>query len=154
MLIGKWRRGWILFAMMVFVLAGCQADGEVSGDLFDRYKGAYVGHASQVSHIVRGAPGGERVSGITLHTEAAPYGVIVHVNGPVSEQLFQEIVVYQAAFLFALVQNADWVKVEMEDQDETITREQFAERVGKDVWTFTNEAELRAFIEKHLQAQG
>lgn len=144
----------LLFAMMVsvLVLAGCRAEGDAADDLFQRYKGSFVGDASAVSNMAYAIAGGDRIQGFALHTEEPPYGITMYLDGAMSERECQEITVHQAAFLFALVQNADWVRFELDDRHSTVAREQFTALVGKDVTTFNNEAELLAFIREYLRS--
>lgn len=150
----KVRGGRLLFAMIVsvLVLAGCRAEGDAADELFQRYKGTYVGDASAVSHIAYAITGGDRIKGFALHTGEPPYGISLYLNGPLSEQEYQQIAVHQAAYLFALVRNVDWVRIELDDRYSTVTREQFADLVGKDVSDFNNEAELLDLVERHLRS--
>lgn len=57
---------------------------------------------------------------------------------------------YNAAFLFALVPNADWITFNCGDQAYEITRETIKNWYDTDFSEYKNEIELEAFIHRHL----
>lgn len=150
-----WVKAGIVLATVLLAAAGCRNAGEEQKDLF-RYKGSYIGDNSAVINILHGVPGGGHVGPIELKTAEPPCGLIVQWKEPSDSEgemqlSFRESAVYQAAFIFALVQNADWITVRTEGREFTVTREQFRDMVGADVATFTSEAELLDFVASFLK---
>ncbi|MFJ5624580.1 DUF4825 domain-containing protein [Peribacillus loiseleuriae] len=119
------------------------------GDLF-KFKDAYVGNASAVGNIVSRLESAEHFKGFELKTGDEPYGIILNYGGEGSEQNHKETVIYNATFLFALIQNADWITFNFNNQEYTITRENLQNWYGGDFRGLQSEDEIKTFIQKYL----
>lgn len=56
-----------------------------------------------------------------------------------------------ATYLFALVQNVDWITFASDNFEATITKENLQGWYGKDLSEFQNEEELEKLIQEHLK---
>lgn len=123
-----------------------------------KHKTQFVGDGSSVFNIVLNLPGGIFEKGMTLDTQAKPYGVEVNYglkpNSNINEQTFREywttldtekIFLNNATALFALVENVDKVTFNLEiDEGKTftITRKEMETFYGKDLRTYGNHTSL------------
>lgn len=139
--------------VLLLAMAGCSPAAD-SGqtDLF-RYKGSYVGDNSAVGNIVERLPGSKDFRGRELKTAEEPYGIVLRyapeegmAPGEVYERLF-----YNAAFLFALVSNAEWIEFQYGDQSVKVTRDALEDRYGTDLRRFSSEEELDTFLKERLK---
>lgn len=141
---------FLLFSLMVLLfLSGCNANNE-SQDIF-QYKDSFVGDNSAVGNIVNQLQSGEHLVGFELKTKEKPYGIILNYDWPESENTHKETAIYNATFLFALVQNVDWITFNFDNQEYTITKEKLQESYGVELSEFKNEDELRKFTEEFLK---
>ena len=92
----------------------------------------------------------EHFKGFELKTGEEPYGIILNYNGEDPEKNYKKIVVYNATFLFALIQNADWVTFNFANEEYTITKEKLQNWYGEDFTGMQSEDEVKTFIQKHL----
>ncbi len=140
----------LLFSLVLLLfLNGCNADSE-NQDLF-QYKDSFVGDNSAVGNIVKQLQRGEHLAGFELKTKEKPYGIILNYDWSESENINKETAIYNATFIFALVQNADWVTFNFDNQEYTITKKDLQEWYGKELSEFKTEDELRQLIEEFLK---
>lgn len=66
-----------------------------------------------------------------------------------SEQDYKEIVIYNATFLFVLIQNADWIMFNFANEEYTITKEKLRNWYGEDFSGMQSEDKVKTFIQKH-----
>lgn len=58
---------------------------------------------------------------------------------------------FNATFLFTLIPNVDWVIFSFDDKDYMVAREDLMTWYEDDFKQFKNEADLDAYIQKHLE---
>ncbi|MCM3638972.1 DUF4825 domain-containing protein [Sporosarcina luteola] len=144
--------------LIALIVSGCDSksrDGEpldikfgYVGDLFN-YKDAYVGDNSAVGNIVSRLKNAEQFTRFELKTDEEPYGIILNYSLEESEQDYKDIVVYNATFLFTLLQNADWVRFNFENEEYTITKDKLKTWYGEDFTGLQSEDEVKTLIQKH-----
>lgn len=139
---------------MLVLMSGCRQSSPVEKDIF-QYKTPYIGEAGTIGNIVYNLPGSENYQGMELETGAEPYGMILNYQDEdVTFENFKETMIYNATFIFALVENASWVTFDLADKDQQISREDIEELYGEDVSSYSNENELSAFIQETLEKEG
>ncbi|WP_026688789.1 DUF4825 domain-containing protein [Alteribacter aurantiacus] len=143
--------------IIIIGVSGCNSiEQNEPEDLF-QFKDSYVGDAGVVGSITRELPNpnGEQVHGLELETTNKPYGVILnYIESEKSEGIatdYNELALYNASFILALVHNADWVSFKFLDQELTITREDTQSFFEKDITQFNSEQELSSFIQETLE---
>ena len=132
--------------LVISVASGCNTKTSEEG-LF-QYKNAYVGDNSAVINIVNHSMQSERFEGLELKTKEMPYGIILNYDGSDSEKNDKRTVIYNATYLFALIQNAEWITFNFDNQQYKITREALIEWYGEDFSTLQSEEELKTLIQK------
>jgi len=137
--------------MLILFVTGCNSDATNANEDIFRFKDSFVGDNSAVGNIVNQLPGAEHLKGFELKTDAEPYGITLNYNGLDSEQVYQETVIYNATFLFALVQNVDWITFNSDKREFTITKENIQECYSKELRDVPNEPELRNLVNKCLE---
>lgn len=145
---------FILLLLFVF-LSGCSPDTNASEvDVF-QYKNAYVGDNSAVGNILMNLHGSEHYNGFQLHTTEEPYGITANYGMTASELNKEEIVFNNASYLFALIQNADWVTFRFEmvngAEEYTISRDILQAEYEMDLREIDDEDELKQLIEEFLE---
>ncbi|OEH92842.1 DUF4825 domain-containing protein [Bacillus solimangrovi] len=141
--------------LVLLILNGCKSNVE-NEDIF-QYKDTYVGSGGTVGNIILRLPNpsGENTNGLELKTTEKPYGIIInYINSDTTDEInknYEEIALYNASFLFALVKNVDWVTFNFVEQEYTVTRQELQNWYGKDLREFSDENELSQFIQKYLE---
>ena len=132
--------------LVISVASGCNTKTSEEG-LF-QYKNAYVGDNSAVINIVNHSMQSERFEGLELKTKEMPYGIILNYDGSDSEKNDKRTVIYNATYLFALIQNAEWITFNFDHQEYKITKDALIEWYGEDFSTLQSEEELKTLIQK------
>ncbi|CAH8705030.1 DUF4825 domain-containing protein [Paenibacillus thiaminolyticus] len=152
----KVSRPFIFLFVLLLTLAGCDSNSRSAGagdkDIF-QYKNSYVGDNSAIGSILGMLPQSDRLKQFSLNTAEKPYRITVQYNeaaSPMSESEIRETVIFNATFLFALVQNVDQVHLELEGQSYLITREQLQSWYGKELDQFENEQDLRKLTQEFV----
>ena len=138
-----------LSLLVILIVSGCNTNNEKE-DIF-KFKDSYVGDNSAVGNILNQLPGAEHFKGFELETKEKPYGIILNYDGSESEQSYKKTAIFNATFLFTLVQNAEWVTFNFDNQAYKITKENLQNWYGEDFSVLKNENDLKAFIQKHLE---
>lgn len=107
--------------LVISVASGCNTKTSEE-DLF-QYKNAYVCDNSAVINIVNNSMQSDNFKGLELKTKETPYGIILNYDGSESEKNDKKTVIYNATYLFALIQNAEWITFNFDNQEYKITRE-------------------------------
>ncbi|WP_306453957.1 DUF4825 domain-containing protein [Bacillus sp. FJAT-45350] len=143
---------FMFFALLVVLfLSGCNSnDTNTTSDIF-RFKDSFVGDNSAVGNIANQLPGGEHMIGFELKTNEEPYGIILNYDWVDSEQNYKETAIYNATFLFALIQNVDWITFNFEIGEYTLTRENLQDWYGMELRDINNEEELGALIQEYIE---
>ncbi len=140
----------ILFLSLIsHFLNGCNSTA-VDKDIFE-FKDTYVGDNSSVGNIVNQLPNGELIKEFELKTKDEPYGIILSYEEMKLEDKEKETVVYNSTFLFALVQNLDWISFNFNSQDYKITKEALQDWYGEELQNYTSEDELKELIELNIR---
>ena len=135
------------------MLTGCSASSTEEFDVF-QYRGSYAGDNSAVVNTVLHLQGADQFRGMELKTKEEPYGIIVNYDWSDSTLDAKETTIHNASYLFALIQNVDWVTFRFEgviDTDQyTVTREQLQALYGIEWNEIKNANELKDLIESAL----
>ncbi|WCF08619.1 DUF4825 domain-containing protein [Paenibacillus thiaminolyticus] len=152
----KVSRLFIFLFVLLLTLAGCDSNSRSAGagdkDIF-QYKNSYVGDNTAIGSILGMLPQSDRLKQFSLSTTEKPYRITVQYNeaaSPMSESEIRETVIFNATFLFALVQNVDQVHLELEGQSYLLTREQLQSWYGKELDQFENEQDLRKLTQEFI----
>nr|WP_256376322.1 DUF4825 domain-containing protein [Solibacillus sp. R5-41] len=85
-----------------------------------------------------------------MQTREKPYGIILNYDWLESEQNYKKTAIYNSTYLFALVQNVDWITFIFGNQQYKITKEDLQNWYGEDFSGLQSEDELKTFIQKQL----
>ena len=132
--------------LVISVASGCNTK-TTEEDVF-QYKNAYVGDNSAVINIVNRSMQSDNFRGLELKTKETPYGIILNYDGSESENNDKRTVIYNATYLFALIQNAEWITFNFDHQEYKIAKDALIEWYGEDFSTFQSEEELKTLIQK------
>lgn len=110
--------------LIIALTVGCTTNQEEPFSTLLSYKNSYVGDATAVAGIIAELPGRNAYSGIMLHTSDKPYGITIKYDitkeGWVNENE-QNLMMYNAASLFALIHNVDTITFLLEaDKDREV----------------------------------
>lgn len=139
----------ILLLITNVLFSGCSAN-DTNHDIF-QYKGSFVGDNSAVGNITNQLLGAEQLNGFELKTDEEPYGIVLNYDGIESKQAYKDLVIYNATYLFTLVQNVDWITFLSEFSDYTITKDNLQNWYQKELHEVQNEENLRELIEKYVE---
>ncbi|WP_186576705.1 DUF4825 domain-containing protein [Aquibacillus kalidii] len=140
----------LLLLLVVFLLVtGCNSSEE-QDELF-QLKGSNVGDNSAVANIVNQLKQSDHFEEMELKTKDEPYGIILQYNWQNSEQKFKETVIYNASFLFTLVENVDWIIFHIDTQEYKLTKEGLYDWYGTDLSEFTTKQDLVKLIEEKIE---
>ena len=131
----------IFFIIGNALLYGCNANNK-NGNIF-QFKDSFVGDNSAVGNIANQLRSGENLEGFELKTKEKPYGIILNYDWLESEQNYKETAIFNATFLFSLVQNVDWITFNFDNREYKITKGNLQEWYGKELSEFKNEDELK-----------
>jgi hypothetical protein len=67
------------------------------------------------------------------------------------EKKDKETAIYNATFIFALVQNAEWATFNFNNREYKVTKEELQDWYGKELSDITNEDELRKRTQEYLE---
>lgn len=144
-----------LWLWLMVYLSGCDLNAETKTDLF-QYKNSYVGDNSAVANIVKQLAHSEELNQISLKTEQEPYGIILEykdINAKNVDKEMKETAIINATFLFALIQNVDWITFQFSDQELTVEKEKLIAWYQKPLDGFESERDLRTWIQEHLTSE-
>lgn len=137
--------------VILLFLNGCNSTN-TNVDIFE-LKGSYVGDNSAVGTIISQLPNGENLKDFELKTKEEPYGIILNYEEIEAEEIekkYKETAIYNATFLFALVQNAEWIRFNFEHQDYQLTRENIQSWYGEELSAYSSEDKLRKLSGEYL----
>ncbi|MFY4774135.1 DUF4825 domain-containing protein [Metabacillus sp. RGM 3146] len=126
-------------------MSGCSLKGNASETIF-QYKDSYIGDTSAVAGIIKQLRSNEQFEKLSLETKNKPYGMVVDYkeSRSMSEKNMEETALYNAAFIFALIKNANWITFDFEIQKYTITKEKLEKWYGKPLGKISGEKELKS----------
>lgn len=149
---------YFLFSLLILLfLNGCSSNSDGSNnsneDIF-QYKGSVIGDNSAVGNIIGQLRHSEEFHEVSLETKTEPYGMTVKyedMDATMIEKEYKETTIHNATFLFALIDNAEWTAFDFEDGTYKITKSELQDWYGKDLNEFTNEKELKSFVQERLE---
>ncbi|WP_404328616.1 DUF4825 domain-containing protein [Mesobacillus maritimus] len=153
----KTSRFLFFLLFILLFLNGCNLNEVNKEEDIFQFKDSYVGDAGAVGNITNllPKPNGEQGSGLELKTTEEPYGVILNYasveKSEGTETNYEELALYNATFILALVHNADWVTFNFVEQEFVVTREELQRFYGTDIREFNNEDDLNRFIQENLE---
>ena len=141
---------------LVLFLNGCNPNNNVNGDknanVF-QYDGSFIGDNSAVINIINKLENAEDFKEVSLETKVEPYGMTLKyedIDETMIEREYKETVIYNATFLFTLVENAEWITFNFEEQQFKITKEELQGWYGNEFSEFTSEEELKNLIQMQI----
>lgn len=150
-------RFFFFLLLISLILNGCKSNKDIDNKDIFQFKSSYVGDNNAVGNIIRGlpSPNGEQLNGFELKTTKQPYGITInYIAAENTEEIktnYKELALYNASFIFTLIQNADWVKFNFVEREIVVNREDLQNFYAKDVREFNKQEELILFIQEHLE---
>ncbi|WP_341281205.1 DUF4825 domain-containing protein [Paenibacillus sp. FSL H8-0537] len=149
----------IIMMVMMLTLVACNSTNKVSDsdeDLF-KFKNTLIGSNSAVGQIVHQLPANDKLDKMMLETEQEPYGLSLNYkndNNPLSPDDWEQTIVYNASFIFALIPNVDRITFTVEEKTYVIHRE-FLQKWydGHVLVEFESTNDLKEFIGKYISDQ-
>ncbi|MEK3764367.1 DUF4825 domain-containing protein [Solibacillus sp. FSL K6-4121] len=141
--------------LILFVLSGCSQNADSKLNIF-QYKNSYVGDNSAVGNIVNQLAHSNELKQISLHTKEQPYGITLEYNDITAKNANKEIketVIANATYLFALIQNVDWVTFKFPATEFTVTKTEIQHWYNIQLDGFENEEDLKNLIKEHLNSE-
>ena len=141
--------------IVLIVLSGCSQNADSKADIF-QYKNSYVGDNSAVGNIVSQLAYSNELKQISLHTKEQPYGITLEYNDITAKNADKEIketVIANATYLFALIQNVDWVTFKFPANEFTVTKTEIQHWYNNKLDGFENEEDLKKLIKEHLNSE-
>lgn len=126
---------------------------DTNKDIF-QYKNSYIGDNSAVGNILNRLPSNDQLTQFSLETKEEPYGMIVQykdTDPPMTEEVIRETIIYNSTFIFALVSNAERIKIAFDNRMYLITREELQEWYGKELGQISNEQDLKKLTQDYIQ---
>ncbi|MFC3039206.1 DUF4825 domain-containing protein [Virgibacillus xinjiangensis] len=152
------KTGAMLITLLIAIcLSGCSSSDEVHSEeqLFS-YKNSPIGDNSAVINIIGQLKHAEEFNEVSLQTKTEPYGMTLTysaLKAPVTEKEYEETAIYNATFLFALIDHAEWVTfefVDMEDRAFNLTKDELEQWYGQDLSEIASEEELEKLVQEQL----
>ena len=141
-------------ACLVLIWTGYSQHADSKTDVF-RYKHSYVGDNSAVGNIVKQLAHHQELRQIELETKQTPYGIHLtyqEIDAEAVEQEIKETVLYNATYLFALVDNVDRITFTFPDNAYTVTRAELDGWYNKPLKTVEQVQDLKTLIQNHMKS--
>ena len=139
--------------LLLFFLSRCGSDDKVNEDLYE-YEGSMIGDNSAVISIIEQLEHSEEFKEVALETKTEPYGMTVRYEGmgpDITEMDYKKTAILNAAFLFALIENAEWATFDFEEMEYKIKKTELEDFYGRDLREFAGEEELKSVTEELLK---
>ncbi|WP_225231343.1 DUF4825 domain-containing protein [Solibacillus faecavium] len=139
---------------VLIVLSGCSQNADSKADIF-QYKNSYIGDNSAVGNIVNQLNDSNELKQISLHTKEQPYGITLEYNDITakSDKEIKKTVIENATYLFALIQNVDWVTFKFSANEFAVTKTEIQHWYNNQLDGFENEEDLKKLIKDHLNSE-
>lgn len=140
--------------IIILFLNGCSSTTDQPSEDVFQYKESFIGDNSAVIHIIEQLRYAEKFEEVSLETKTEPYGMTIkyeNMDAAMEESEYKEVAVYNASYLFTLINNAEWVSFDFGDYTYKISKSELQDWYGKELNDFTNEEELDVFIQEKLQ---
>ncbi|APZ48811.1 DUF4825 domain-containing protein [Jeotgalibaca sp. PTS2502] len=149
---------YIFFSLLILMfINGCSSDNNeknTTNENIFQYEGTLIGDNSAVINIIGQLQHSEEFNEVSLQTESEPYGMTLtynEIDATMIEEEYEETVIYNATFLFALIDNAEWITFVFENDEYKITKEELQKWYGKELSEFNNEEELISLVQEQLE---
>ncbi|MEZ0481873.1 DUF4825 domain-containing protein [Planococcus sp. SSTMD024] len=144
----------ILFSAPLFLISACSpSPAAEEPDLFE-YEGAAVGNNSAVVNTIIQLPAAENFTGIKLETKEQPYGINVFYDWTETSSSDKETAAHNATYLFALIDNAEWIQFDFDTgagvEQYRLTRERLQAWYGVDLTSVDKQKELEELLDQYL----
>ncbi|MBD8038233.1 DUF4825 domain-containing protein [Solibacillus sp. A46] len=145
---------YISMLFVLIVLSGCSQNADSKADIF-QYKNSYIGDNSAVGNIVNQLNDSNELKQISLHTKEQPYGITLEYNDITakSDKEIKKTVIENATYLFALIQNVDWVTFKFSANEFAVTKTEIQHWYNNQLDGFENEEDLKKLIKDHLNSE-
>lgn len=146
---------FLSIACLVLIWNGYSQHADSKTDLF-HYKHSYVGDNSAVANIVKELAHHQELHQIALETKQTPYGIHLTYKDIETEQVEQEIketVLFNATYLFVLVDNVDRITFTFPDYTFTVTRDKLDGWYNTQLSTIEQEQAVTKLIQHHLKSE-
>lgn len=139
--------------ILTLSLIGWSTRTESEEDLF-KYKNAYTGDNSAVINTLNQLQYGDKLHEIKLKTDESPYGIIVDYEdfNSTSEEI-AAATMSNATYMFALIQNVDWITFNFANEKITIERQALEDLYHTDLSQLNNQEDIIQLLEKHQNNQ-
>ena len=141
--------------LILIVLSGCSQNADSKADIF-QYKNSYVGDNSAVGNIVNQLNHSNELKQISLHTKEQPYGITLEYNDITAKNADKEMkktIIANATYLFALIQNVDWVTFKFSTNEFTVTKTEVQHWYNNNLDGLENEEDLKNLIKGYLNSE-
>lgn len=122
-------------------------------DLFE-YEGAVVGNNSAVFNTLNHLIGAQHFNGFELETKQQPYGIIASYDWAEAESSNKKAAVHNATYLFALIDNVEWVQFDFDTgagvEQYRLSREQLQDWYELDLTGIDEQKKLEELLKQHL----
>ena len=139
--------------LLVLLLSACNSATTNSDDGLFQYKESLIGNNSAVINIIGQLWHAEKFEEVALQTKSEPYGMTItykDLDAAMADKEYKETVVYNASYLFALIDNAEWIVFDFDDRQYEITKSALEDWYNQELSDFTDEEELEALIQEKL----
>ena len=146
---------YISMLFVLIVLSGCSQNADSKADIF-QYKNSYVGDNSAVGNIVNQLNHSNELKQISLHTKEQPYGITLEYNDITAKNADKEMkktIIANATYLFALIQNVDWVTFKFSTNEFTVTKTEVQHWYNNNLDGLENEEDLKNLIKGYLNSE-
>ncbi|MBD8034078.1 DUF4825 domain-containing protein [Solibacillus merdavium] len=146
---------YISMLLVLNVLSGCSQNADSKADIF-QYKNSYVGDNSAVGNIVNQLNHSNELKQISLHTKEQPYGITLEYNDITAKNADKEMkktIIANATYLFALIQNVDWVTFKFSTNEFTVTKTEVQHWYNNNLDGLENEEDLKNLIKGYLNSE-
>jgi len=136
----------LLVALFLSLLVvGCGNQTSSDNDFFDNYKNTLIGDNSSVGAIIDSLHWESELTSFSLETNAQPYGLNLYFNGVEQPQTMIE----NAAYLFTLIGNLDYVVYDTSDALLQIFRQDLETQLNTSFEPITQRSVLEDILNQH-----
>ena len=146
---GKTAKYWMLSLLAVFLLSACNSTSNDSDEGVFQYKETLIGNNSSVIHIIGQLWNAEAFQQVALQTDSEPYGMTIAYED-VAEDEYEETVMHNASYLFALIDNAEWIVFDFGERQYEITRSVLEDWYDEELADVKTEDDLRGIVREKL----
>jgi hypothetical protein len=141
----------LLPLLLLFFIFGCSSKDMPEESVF-KYKDSNIGDNSAIGNLIKQLSYSEQFLKLSLQTNKKPYGMVMEY-GKIDDAAMKEAIINNAAYIFTLVQNAEWITFKIGSQNYSVTRKKLHEWFRTDLRKIKNESSLKRIIDKHLDKE-